>query len=191
MGKLLLEKFQDCIETIKTQKIKDFTIKVIESCLDIHALKPASSSGKYHPVIDLGEGGLVRHSIMTATLADIMCRAFNDESTKMQLERDIIYSAALIHDMHKYKEGIEHTLRDHAVRMANDIRKMNTDNDPDIAKIADDVETHMSRFGGDAARPKTIGQYIVSFADLVSASKELPMIMEDLKRKAEIELNIS
>ena len=73
--------------------------------------------------------------------------------------------------------------------MADAIRGMNVNNDPDIAKIADNVESHMSRFGGAAPRPKTIGQYIVSFADLVSANKELPIMMNEFKEQAEAELN--
>lgn len=118
-----------------------------------------------------------------------MCNAFNDGSPKMQLERDIIFASALIHDFHKYETGIEYTLKDHAIKMADAIRGMNVDNDPDIAKIADNVESHMSRFGGNAARPKTIGQYIVSFADLVSANKELPIMMNEFTKQAEAELN--
>lgn len=188
MGKILLERFNSYIDTIKTEKIKKFTINILDKCLDVHAEKAASSSGKYHPICDLGPGGLVRHSIMTAAIADIMCNAFNDGTPEMQLQRDIIYSAALIHDMHKYEADRGHTLNDHAVRMAKDIRNMNVDHDIDIEKIAQAVESHMSRFGGDAPRPRTMGQYIVSFADLVSANKQLPLTMNEFTKLAEEEI---
>ena len=189
MGKTLVKILSSYIDTIKTEKIKNFVIEILDMCLDIHAERPASSSGKYHPICDLGPGGLVRHSILTAKIADIMCNAFNDGSPKMQLERDIIFASALIHDFHKYETGIEYTLKDHAIRMADVIRSMNVNNDPDITKIADNVESHMSRFGDDAPRPKTIGQYIVSFADLISANKELPIMMNEFTEQAEAELN--
>ena len=44
---------------------------------------PASSSGKYHPIADLGEGGLVRHIItVTAIAKELMCSDLFKDVTK-------------------------------------------------------------------------------------------------------------
>ena len=58
---------------------------------------PASSTGKYHPQCDLGDGGLVRHSIMVATIADelVTSELFVED---IPLNHDIARAAGLFHD---------------------------------------------------------------------------------------------
>lgn len=193
MGKKLLDEFKDELENIKTDKIKDFIIKVLEDCSDMNAVEPASSTGKYHPVSDLGERGLVRHSKVVAKLTEIMCRSipFYDD----QKNKDILYGAALIHDMGKFDESFgKHSFNAHPIFLSEKIRTMNTENDPDFEKIASIVETHMSRWNDISKRPykgiiemplpKTLEQYIVVFADLISANANLPEYMFELKEEA-------
>jgi len=192
MGKILVAKLDKYINKIQDEGIRNITRQIVSNADDIHAVKPASSTGKYHPVSDLGEGGLVRHSVLVAEIADTMCLQFaNSETGEGMLERDIIYAAALVHDLHKYEVGNEYSLKNHADKMSEDIRALavsidNEDTKRSINLIADCVLTHMSRFAKKGhAQPTTRAQAIVSAADLVAASKELPILIEDFTREAQ------
>lgn len=193
MGEKLVNEFKTEIESIKTEKIKNFVIELLKKCSDMNATEPASSTGKYHPVADLGNRGLIRHSKMVAKLSEIMCKSipyYDDE-----LHHDILYAAALVHDMGKYDESNgKYSIVAHPLFLADKIREMNTEDDADIEKIASIVETHMSRWNDISKRPykdqkemplpKTLEQYIVVFADLVSANATLPEYMFELKEEA-------
>ncbi len=48
------------ISDISDGKVKEFAKKMVEEADDYFFIVPASSSGKYHPSFDLGDGGLVR-----------------------------------------------------------------------------------------------------------------------------------
>ena len=193
MGAKLLEEFKENIDSLKVEKIKNFVIELLKNCSDMNATEPASSTGKYHPVADLGNKGLIRHSKLVAKLTDIMCKSipyYDDE-----LHHDIIIAAALIHDMGKFDESFgKYSNIAHPVYLADKIRKMNTDNDVDIEKIATIVETHMSRWNDISRKPfngmkemplpQSLEQYIVVFADLISANSTLPEYMQELKEEA-------
>lgn len=192
MGQILIEKLDKYINKIKDEDIRNITRAIINNADDIHAVKPASSTGNYHPVSDLGEGGLVRHLILVAEIADTMCLQFADSETgEGMLERDIIYAAALVHDLHKYEAGNAYSLKNHADKMSEDIRKLADFIEDEgikrnINTIADCVLTHMSRFAKKGhEQPTTRAQAIVSAADLVAASKELPILIEDFSREAQ------
>lgn len=189
----IIENLKEELDTIKTEKIKTFIEKVLDSCDEMNATEPASSTGKYHPVADLGNEGLIRHSKMVAKLTEIMIRSipyYDDD-----LHRDIIFSAALIHDMAKYdKSNGKYSQIAHPMILAKKIRELNTEDDPDFEKIATIIETHMSRWNDISKRPfegvnemplpKTLEQYIVVFADLISANATLPEYMMLLKEEA-------
>lgn len=193
MGKKLLEEFKTEIDSFKTEKIKNFVIQLLEKCSDMNAVKPASSTGKYHPISDLGDRGLIRHSKMVAKLTEIMVRSIPQYDN--DLDHDIIMAAALVHDMGKFDEEFgEHSLNAHPIYLSAKIREMNKDNDKDIERIASIVETHMSRWNDISKRPwnghtelplpTSIEQYIVVFADLISANATLPEYMQELKEEA-------
>ncbi len=70
---------------------------------------PASSSGKYHPISELGPDGTMLHTKKMFTLAYELCRGLGCEQG-----RDVILSACIIHDLRKqglYKTG--HTTKNH------------------------------------------------------------------------------
>jgi hypothetical protein len=82
---------------------------------------PASSSGKYHPISELGADGTILHTKKVFTLAYELCRGLGCEQN-----RDSILSACIIHDLRKQgltKTG--HTIKNH----------------PDLgAKLVDEVQ---------------------------------------------------
>lgn len=87
---------------------------------------PASSSGKYHPMCDLGEGGLVRHSILVERAAlDLLesevLMAYNP------IDRDIVIIATLFHDCFKQGDGsLNRTVFGHPI-LAAEFLKENLD----------------------------------------------------------------
>lgn len=197
MGNKLVEAFTPQIAKIKTEYIKKAVIAILEKCNDQNAIEAASSSGKYHPTSDLGTGGLIRHSIIVASLAEIMmrCRPEYDDIES----HDRVYAACLLHDMQKFDGVATHSWNDHPVRMQNLITDY-ADKVEDVGErrsliqMAEDVGSHMSRWNEakDYATgkvtvmplPQTDEQYIIVYADLISANKELPELMESFKNEA-------
>lgn len=70
---------------------------------------PASTSGRYHPQIDLGKGGLVRHTRMCVRVAVELLQL------KMwsKMDPDLCVAALLIHDSQKCGDGGTHTVHEH------------------------------------------------------------------------------
>lgn len=111
------------------EKIKDILLGVDPA----HEYKPASSTGKYHPPLSLGEGGLIRH---TKAVVKVI---YNLASTR-DFNRDNLVAAAILHDMHKYENGQPHTLHAHPFLMAKTLMENGLN---DIAYL---VESHMGRW---------------------------------------------
>ena len=63
----------------------------------------ASTSGKYHPKISLGRGGLVRHTKLAVWWGEEFARSFG-----LTLEeRDCVTAALLLHDLRKNGKGLD------------------------------------------------------------------------------------
>lgn len=63
---------------------------------------PASSTGKYHPAISLGEGGLVRHTQLAVQVAEDLLQL--EMYQTLQPFKDRIVAALIIHDTKKSGE---------------------------------------------------------------------------------------
>ena len=67
MGKKLLAVFdQDVKVGVRDPLMSEIAKAILKECDDLNATEAASSSGKYHPIADLGKEGLVRHSLLVA-----------------------------------------------------------------------------------------------------------------------------
>lgn len=102
--------FVEELELIFDEDIREFTKLCVMSAPDYFFTDcPASSSGKYHPISELGYDGTILHTKKVFVLAYELCRGLGCEN-----ERDIILSACLIHDLRK--QGLEktgHTVKNH------------------------------------------------------------------------------
>lgn len=192
MGKKLLETFEKEIKKVKTEKMRKFYKDILEKCDDLNATGPASSSGKYHPIQDLGKYGLYRHSVTVARFAEIMMRSIptydNDE------DWDIVYISALLHDMAKFDSNVDdgsHTVDWHPVSMAKLIRDFNTENDASFERVAHNIESHHSRWGDlreawngiiMMPQPESLEQYIIVFSDLCAANTDLPNFLNEQEK---------
>lgn len=82
------------VEKIESEDIKRFIYDVFNQVDLKFWVAPASSTGKYHPEEDNGEGGLVRHVIKGCAVAEQFAR----RAQFTQREMDITMAAVLLHD---------------------------------------------------------------------------------------------
>ena len=109
-------------ETLK--KIVVDTLDVSPECIQTI---PASSSGKYHPVYSLGDGGLVRHvrvgiahsMIETDIFKNIALGIGADDYETIMIYKDVAYAALILHDCMKPDDTPKHGTRfDHPLLAA-------------------------------------------------------------------------
>lgn len=183
--------FIDEVNKIKSDDLRECALELVEEIPAYFWTVPASSSGKYHPECDLGEGGLVRHSIMVATVAEDLVRA-EMFVRECPVNYDIARFTALFHD--SYKSGLvaedgtysDHTVFDHP-RIASDIirEKLTAKNiDPlKIEMICGAIYTHMGKWcvdtygerNGNAkkalSKPRTDFEKLIHIADYMASRK--------------------
>jgi hypothetical protein len=115
-----VEYFKAELERIYDKKIREFTRLCLIYAPDyIFDNCPSSTSGKYHPLDELGADGTLIHIKKVFTMAYEIVKALNCENN-----RDIVLSACIVHDLRKY--GIPgtpgftgHSLKDHATLGVN------------------------------------------------------------------------
>jgi len=82
------------IEKITDENIKNFTYQAFAEVDPKFWISPSSSTGKYHPEEDNGEGGLVRHVVKGIAVVEQYLR--REMATLREI--DIAKSAFLLHD---------------------------------------------------------------------------------------------
>lgn len=124
---------------------------------------PASSSGKHHPDISNGVGGLVRHTRIVIDFALIFCRAYNIVDKE---NIDEIICACLLHDIDKPSH-------DHAEITFNNI--MNDTASERIQRIANMIRYHMGRWtkNGKQVSEYTQQEWIIHLADMAATNKNI------------------
>lgn len=107
--------FKEELELIADVNIREFTKECIRTSPDyVFEDCPSSTSGKYHPVEELGPDGTILHTKKVFALAYELSRALDCE-----IHRDEICAAALLHDMMKQgHERAGHTVKEHPQLMA-------------------------------------------------------------------------
>ena len=185
------------IGDIKDADLKAFATELIANADDYFFVVPASSSGKYHPPFDLGDGGLVRHTRLVAYMARSLAESycFSDYDT------DCLIVAALAHDIKKQGDGnTGHTVWDHpilAMHYIQEIYGKTSFNVPadTIAKISNAVSSHMGKWGneprfckGNTPLPMPVTEFekALQAADYVASRKEIT----DFKFRDTEEVNI-
>lgn len=116
--------FEKELQLIFNEGIREFTRLCIVSAPDYFFLDcPASSTGKYHPLSELGPDGTMIHTKKVFTVAYELCRGLGCEDS-----RDEILAACLIHDLVKQgwtRSG--HTIKTHPRLGAELVEKVQTD----------------------------------------------------------------
>ena len=103
--------FQKELNQIHSPEIKDFVITCFDKlCPDYFWTCPCSTTGKYHPQVSLGVGGLVRHTKLAVWWGLELIKALHDspelKSIALHTLQDEIIATLLLHDMVKNGKGL-------------------------------------------------------------------------------------
>ena len=176
-----LKLFKNELDDIKDENLRKFTEALLINADDYFFTTPASTTGKYHPKLSLGDGGLVRHTRLVEFFATSICEAMGYS----EHDRDLLIVSAIAHDIKKLGNGSsKYTVKDHPIQAAKYITKIYTSPDytfvkdlskDDLAIIEKCVASHMGRWGavdGNPA-PNTEFEKMLHLADYLAARKEI------------------
>ena len=186
------EVFRHELSLIRDAGIKEFVLKVFDRLAPGYFWTcPASTSGKYHPAISLGEGGLVRHVQYAVWWAEELIKVRDLESGDWH---DEIIAALLLHDLKKNGEAMtpagKPTLADstafHGIYLGEQIelRMYPPGNGPSARerRIIDAIKTHMGRWTTMGhPQPSSDVEHLVHLADYC-ASRRADGVMEEMLR---------
>lgn len=171
-----LKLFVNELGDITEENLRKFAEELISNADEYFFTVAASTSGKYHPQFDLGEGGLVRHTRCVAFFAkcEATSRMFTEHETNM------LIVAAIAHDIKKLGDGkTGHTVDDHPKFAAEYINETNKRTKLLSAKdekiIANMVYSHMGKWGNEKGLPlpQTELEKSLQSADYIASRKEL------------------
>lgn len=177
------DSFKTEINYIRNPKYKNNAEILVELLPDYFFEVPASSTGKYHPLFSLGDGGLLRH---TKAAVRIAFEFYKDESITdifNQDEKDLMILALMLHD--GLKSGLvkeEYTRFDHPLLMANFIKENKdklTLTDNEIEFLSNVISSHMGPwtkdYQGNEVLPKPVNKYqkFVHMCDYLASRKFL------------------
>lgn len=180
-----IKMFANEIGDIKNEGLRKVATELIANADDYFFVVPASSSGKYHPQFDLGDGGLVRHTRCVAYFAKAMAESFNfnDEDT------DLLIIAALAHDIKKQGNNTGHTVREHPLLASDYLTTIaqtfseEVITNEQLHKICGAVVSHMGKWEGTREwvkepkelypMPETEFEKALQAADYVASRKEI------------------
>lgn len=140
------EIFKRELSLIRTDAVRNLVISAIERIADDFFTEEASSTGKYHPVYSLGNGGLLRHTKSVVSFANI----FNIYSGMSQYQKDVIVGACILHDSCKKGVKFESRYTEHAHPMLVwkllDADSMDAKTRKIWADINNGISTHMGQW---------------------------------------------
>ena len=186
MTKLALK---EALDTIENDNYKKFAKEVGKTIPKYWYSVPASSTGKYHPALSLGEGGLVRHTCAVIKILNylfgIECICGKFTST----DRDILRIAALMHDTRKSGsqeeyESNKYTKHEHPLLAAAEVQKFvgcGIIPDESIFIIIEAIRRHMGNFCTSnhssivLPKPENIYEQLLHIADYLASRKELEL----------------
>lgn len=172
-----LKFFVNELNDIKDPNLRKFAEELIGGAEEYFFSIAASTTGKYHPQFDLGEGGLVRHTRCVAYMAN--CLAIS--SMFSEHDTDLLIIAALAHDIKKLGDHkTEYTTVDHPTWAKKYVIALSEAypeyiSKDDANKIAGAVESHMGQWGhkDGLPLPKDTFEMALQNADYIASRKEI------------------
>ena len=172
------KEFVPIINLIKTPEIKEFANYFRRLVPEHFFTAPASVGGKHHPPCNIGEGGLMRHTVFVCSMFQYITEI---ESTVLvhgytQRELDLMLVACMFHDF--LKDGWEFDVdayNTHAKSAANAFlsqRGLLPDND--LLFIAHCIESHMGQWSN--PKPADKYQWLVHLCDYLASRNSINMI---------------
>lgn len=176
------------LATITNNDIRDFAEILVADFPEYIWEVPASSSGRFHPIHDQGEGGLIRHLIAVTRMLNFFFELEQYNTKLTDREMDLMRVAALVHDARKSGdqamfEKSKSTKFEHPLLMAEAIRKFKGQylTEDEIDFVASCVETHMGQWNTskkasfELPKPSDKYQRLIHLADYLSSRKDLNM----------------
>ncbi len=172
----------EAMSSIENDSIRSWTMAMMAHAPQAFWDKASSSTGKYHKEDENGKEGQVIHTLRVIAVAEHLARMadLND------LDRDILISAASLHDICKY--GIagesEHTLSEHPqlVKSFWERNILILPNCKYAKQIIDTILQHSGRWGGlPLPTPTKLGE-LLHIADFISSRHN---IYVDLNKEME------
>lgn len=114
--------FESELKRIYNKRVREFTRLCVTQAPDYLFIDcPASTTGKYHPLDELGPDGVIIHTKKVFTVAYELCKGTDCESN-----RDLILSACICHDLVKQGDpptGHTHKLHNEfGVKLIDDVQ---------------------------------------------------------------------
>lgn len=195
-----LDLLKPILDTFENEDIKEFTMALLESLPEYIWHVGASSTGKYHPVYSLGEGGLMRHQMAVVRFLNFFFELEQYNSKLTSREMDLMRLAGLMHDGRKsgsqedYQKS-KYTKFDHPLQMADVIRSYDGQylNHDEIEMVAEAISKHMGAWNTDkkssTVLPKPNDKFsrMLHTADYLASRKCLTMDFDNfVAEKVEI-----
>lgn len=178
--------FEKEIEWISNDKIKEFAKVAVEGLPDYFFKVAASSTGRYHPVYALGDGGLVRHTKAALKIANDLLSLEMFSKKYSGDDRDLILVALMLHDGWKHgRDYSKYTVVEHPLVAAEYIREIAEDNisltKEQVEKLSSMIASHMGQWNTNKykkeimPKPKNGMQMFVHLCDYLASRRYLDM----------------
>lgn len=170
IGKIYKKDLQEALTRFLTEEVPEYFWTTA-----------ASSSGRYHPTISLGEGGLIRHTKAVAQMAIKITELYSFGEAPNQVLLDTVIVASILHDSFKYGKTGPHTeegataFKNHGQIAASAWENFCYRHDyVFLNPIEKAIKSHMSKWGGTHFTKMTLPEeQIVCLADYVTSQKFL------------------
>lgn len=174
----LKEKLHKVVKTISSDSIKAWTIGMLKIAPLAFWERAASSTGKYHRADENGAGGQVMHTLRVCAMVDHLVRMDN----LPVIERDMLLSAAILHDICKY--GVdgksEHTFLEHP-QLVKDLWEKNLLLLPKCeydSKIINTILQHSGRWGEYPLSLRTHSGRLLHIADFIASRHNIDVRLD-------------
>lgn len=180
------------LDSFENEDLRELCVAVLEDFPEYIWEVPASSSGKYHPSTDLGEGGLMRHQICVARVCNYILQLEQYQNRIDSRQRDCMRIAAIAHDGRK--SGLEnggHTVHEHPI-LAGDavyaLRDRFPELEEELSVIRELIYSHSGQWIDSKRselilpKPSTEMQELVHLSDYIASRKDIEMLFDDWKK---------
>ena len=180
------------VDSIENEDLKELCIAILDDMPDYIWHVPGSSSGKYHPSTDLGEGGLIRHQIAVARFCNWKLELEQNQNKFDSRQRDCLRIACLCHDGRKSgEEDSGHTVHEHPRLMFEAVKRLEKKFPQlvdEIDMIANCIDTHMGQWNTNKKsevvllKPITLVQEFVHECDYLASRKDIELQFDNWEK---------
>lgn len=191
-----LSYFENEINLIKEKDLQDFLKTAIENADDYVFVREASSSGKFHPLSDLGKEGLIRHIKCVFYIGYDLLQLEHYQQKFSPRDREIILVGLSLHDIKKYgshEENRKHTINTHPILAAEWIRNNEVFEGiipkEDRIKISNCIASHSGQWNtnrqGEEILPKPSNdmEFFVHLCDYIASRRYLDIDLTQIDSK--------